>query len=100
MKLVVLMCIEGYSEIARKLLRDVKVPAFSETAMSGYTLYDEDEATNWFAGKHNLDSSHIFFTMCDEKKAEEVLNAIGECKIKNNLNHVHAFQLAIEKFVN
>ena len=99
MKLIALMCVEENAEMARKLLKDVKVPAFSESEMKGYKLFDEDQSNNWFADKHTLDNSHLFFTMCDEAKAEELMIAIEHCKKEKNENHVHAFQLNIEKYV-
>jgi hypothetical protein len=38
MKVVVLMCVEEFVEDARKLLKEQKVPAFSEVGMQGYKL--------------------------------------------------------------
>jgi hypothetical protein len=99
MKLIAIMCVEELSDMARKLLQDVKVSAFSESEMKGYRLIEENESDNWFANKHSLDSSHLFFTMCDENKAEEILAAVNKCKLENKNNHVHAFQLNIEKFI-
>ena len=99
MKLIAIMCVEELSDMARKLLQDVKVPAFSESDIKGYRMMEDDESDNWFAGKHALDSSHMFFTMCDEKKAEEVMVEIDKCKKDQKNNHVHAFQLNIEKFI-
>lgn len=99
MKLVVLMCVEEYAETGRKLLREAGVPGFSESEMQGYKPMDVDESDNWFADKHLLENSHIFFTMCTEEKAEQVLNSVEKCKAENNVKSVHAFQLGIEKFV-
>ena len=99
MKLIAIMCVEELSDMARKLLQDVKVSAFSESEMKGYSLIEENESDNWFASKHSLDSSHLFFTMCDENKAEEILASVNKCKLENKNNHVHAFQLNIEKFI-
>lgn len=99
MKIVAIMCIEEYAEVARKMLKDVKVEAFSESEMSGYKYVEEDEADNWFANKHILDNSHLFFTMCDDEKADEIMEAVNECKVKINKNHVHAFVLNVEKYV-
>ena len=97
MKLVAIMCVEEYSELARKLLKDVQVPAFSESEIMGYKYAEEKEDDNWFANKHTLDNSHLFFTMCDENKAEEIMSAVKECKTKINKNHVHAFVLNVEQ---
>ena len=99
MKLIAIMCVEELSDMARKLLQEVKVSAFSESDIKGYRMMEDVESDNWFAGKHALDSSHMFFTMCDEKKAEEVMAAVEKCKVDQKNNHVHAFQLNIEKFI-
>jgi ATP-dependent Zn protease len=68
MKLVALMCVEEYVEDARKLLKEQNVPAFSEVGMQGYKMSEPDESDNWFASKHILDNSHMFFSMVDDKK--------------------------------
>lgn len=99
MKLVAIMCMEEYSELARKLLKEVKVPAFSESEIMGYQYAEENEHDNWFANKHTLDNSHIFFTMCSENKADEIMTAVKNCKTELNKNHVHAFVLNIEQHV-
>jgi hypothetical protein len=99
MKLVALMCVEEYVEDARKLLKEQKIAAFSEASMKGHKLSEEDESNNWFASKHVLDNSHIFFTMCDDKKADELMKAIKVCSENKAINSVHAFQLNIEKFI-
>lgn len=99
MKLVALMCVEEYVEDARKLLKEQKLPAFSEAAMKGYKMEDENESDNWFASKHMLDNSHLFFTMCNDDKADELMGAIKKCSLTKKENSVHAFQLNIEKFI-
>ncbi len=99
MKLVALMCVEEYVEDARKLLKQQKVAAFSEVGMQGYKMNDTDESDNWFGSKHNLDNSHMFFSMVEDDKAEELMGAINVCKANKKMNSVHAFQLAIEKFI-
>jgi len=100
MKLVVIICVEEYAEDARKILKNVRVPAFSESDIQGTHLIEENEKDNWFAVKHSMDSSRLFFTMCDKKKAEEILEEVKKCADKFNEKHVHAFQLAIEKTIN
>ena len=99
MKLVAIMCVEELSDMARKLLQDVKVSAFSESHLKGYHLNNDDEHDNWFADKHSQDSSQMFFTMCDDRKADEILKAVKECKTRQADGHVHAFQLSIEKYI-
>jgi hypothetical protein len=99
MKVVVLMCVEEFVEDARKLLKEQKVPAFSEVGMQGYKLEEPDESDNWFASKHYLDNSHVFFSMIEDKKADELMAAINVCKENKKLNSVHAFQLAVERFI-
>lgn len=99
MKLIALLCIEEYAEEARKLFRELKVPAYSESEIRGYKLTEDDESENWFAHKHVLDNSHMFFTMCSEEKALELMAAIDTCKENKRINSVHAFQLNIEKFI-
>ena len=99
MKLVALMCVEEFVEDARKLIKEQNVPAFSEVSMQEYKADDPDESNNWFAAKHVLDNSHLFLSMVEDKKADELMNAINVCKANKKLNSVHAFQLAIEKFI-
>lgn len=99
MKVVVLMCVEEFVEDARKLLREQQVPAFSEVGIQGYKMDIPDESDNWFASKHYLDNSHLFFSMVDDSKADELMAAINVCKENKKLNSVHAFQLAVEKFI-
>ena len=99
MKLIALMCVEEYVEDARRLLKEQKVPAFSEVGMQGYKMSDPDESDNWFASKHILDNSHMFFSMVDDEKANDLMVAIDKCKANKKISSVHAFQLAIEKFI-
>ena len=97
MKLVVIICVEELSELARNLLKKTQVPAFSETDIKGTRLIEENVSDNWFADKHALDNSRLFFTMCDDQKAEQLFKAVMECKENNQNEHVHALQLNIEK---
>jgi hypothetical protein len=99
MKVVILMCVEEFVEEARGLLKEQKVPAFSEVGMQSYKLDEPDESDNWFASKHYLDNTHLFFSMVDDKIADDLMAAIEVCKQNKKLNSVHAFQLAVEKFV-
>lgn len=99
MKLVAIMCVEEYSELARKLLKELKVPAFSESEIMGYKFAEDKEDDNWFANKHTMDNSHLFFTMCADEKAEEIMEAVKKCKEEITHNHVHAFVLNIEKSI-
>lgn len=100
MKIVVIMCVEEYADKARKLLRDSNISTFSEGDIRGYHLTKNISTDNWFADKHSPENSNFFFTMCDENKANELLNAIKQCKVEIENEHVHAFQLNIEKFIN
>jgi len=99
MKLVVLMCAEEFSEEAHKMLNEVKVPAYSETNINGYKLVEDNESDNWFAGKHAMENSRLIFSMCEDKKAEELMEAIKKCKINKKNDHVYAFKLNLEKFI-
>ncbi len=99
MKLVVIICVEELSDLARDLLKKTQVPAFSETDIKGTHLIEENASDNWFADKHALDNSRLFFTICSQEKAEQVLKAVTECKIRTKNEHVHAFQLNIEKHI-
>jgi nitrogen regulatory protein PII-like uncharacterized protein len=99
MKLVVFMCVDEYAKDARELLRENKVLAYSESNIRGYKASEDDESENWFAAKHYPDNSKVFFTMVDEKKAEQLMNALEQCKLNKDDNGVHAFQLEIEKHI-
>lgn len=99
MKLVALMCVEEYVEDARKLLHDERIQAYSEAPMKGYRISDDDESDNWFAAKHLLTNSHIFFSMCDNETADRFMKAIKKCSLTKEKNSVHAFQVDIEKFI-
>ena len=99
MKLIALMCIEEHAEEGRRLFRELKIPAFSESEIKGYKLSDKDETDNWFANKHMLDNSHVFFTMCSDEKAHELMTAIDACRENKRMHSVHAFQMNIEKFI-
>ena len=88
MKLIALMCVEEYVEEARKLLKEQNVPAFSEIGMQGYKMSEPDESDNWFASKHILDNSHIFFSMVDDEKAKDLMIAIDKCKISKKVSSV------------
>lgn len=100
MKIVAIMCVEEFADKARKLLKDSNVSVFSESDIMGYHLNENDSDDNWFADKHSPESSHLFFTMCNDNKADELMNSITECKLETKNKHVHAFQLNIEKFIN
>ncbi len=99
MKLVVFMCVDEFAKDARKLLQENKVVAYSESNIRGYKLSDDDESENWFAAKHYPDNSKIFFTMVDEEKATQLMEALEQCKLNKDPNNVHAFQLGIEKHI-
>ena len=99
MKLVGIMCAEELTESAKKIFDDVKVPAYSESSISGFRLTDDNESDNWFADKHAMENSQLLFTMCDDQKAEELLNAIKESEINSQNGHLYAFQLNLEKFI-
>lgn len=99
MKLVALMCVEEYVDDARKLLKEQKIAAYSEAPMKGFKIEDHDESQNWFASKHVPDNSHIFFTMCNDQTANELMAAIQTCSESKKIDSVHAFQLNIEKFI-
>lgn len=96
MKLVVMTCVEEHVEVARKLLKKSQVVAFNESEMKRFRMYDENDNDNWFAAKHYLDSAHIFFSICDNKKAKEIINEVKKCKIDNNIVNANAFILNIE----
>ena len=99
MKLVVIICVEELSDLARDLLKKTQVPAFSETDIKGTHIIEENTSDNWFADKHALDNSRLFFTFCNDQKAAQVLEAVTECKLHTQNEHVHAFQLNIEKHI-
>ena len=99
MKIVAIMCVEEHSGMARKLLRELKVPAFSESEIMGHKLGSDDAGENWFADKQSMDNSHLFFTMCDEDMADRILQSVEKCKQQINQNHVHAFVLNVEKYI-
>lgn len=99
MKLVVFMCVDEYADDARKLLQENKVLAYSESNIRGYKASEDDESDNWFAAKHYPDNSRVFFTMCDNEKAEILMSALEQCRLNKDDNGVHAFQLAVEKHV-
>lgn len=99
MKLVVLMCAEEFTESARKIFNEVKIPTYSESSINGIRLTEENESDNWFAAKHAMENSELLFTMCDDGQAAELMNAINECKINTKNSHVYAFQLNVEKSI-
>lgn len=99
MKLVVLMCAEEFAGSARKIFNDAKIQAFSESSINGFKLTEDNESDNWFAGKHAMENSEVIFTVCNDQKAGELMNAISDCKVKTQNDHVYAFQLNVEKFI-
>lgn len=94
------MCLEEFADKARKLLSDAKISVFSEGDLRGYHLKGNISIDNWFANKNSPENSNFYFALCDENKAEELLKAIKQCKIDTKNEHVHAFQLSVEKFIN
>lgn len=98
MKLVAIMCVAAYKDRARRLMADLKVPVYSESEMQGTKYYQDTEADNWFANKHEAVDSHLFFAMVDEKKADEMLEGFKECGKDIPENPVHAFVLNVEKY--
>ncbi|MBI9072626.1 MAG: hypothetical protein JEY94_13570 [Melioribacteraceae bacterium] len=99
MKLVAIMCVEQYIERAKHLLYDLKIEAFSETDLQGYKKDNDDESTNWFGSKKHFTSSKMVFTLCDDKKADEIMQAVEICKHEIKDNPVHAFVLNVEQVI-
>lgn len=100
MKIVALMCYEEFSEEARDLLKRQNLMAFSEIPIKGYKNEQIDESENWFGYKHRLTNSHLFYTMCNDVEAEQLMNEIENCRVTKEYLGVQAFQLNIEKFIN
>lgn len=98
MKMIVLMCIEDYVDTARKLLKDIKIAAYSESEMSGVKNIEPDESENWFAQKHLAHNSHILFSIVTEEEADKILSGVKEINSKGK-SILRAFQVNIEKAV-
>lgn len=99
MKIVGIMCVEEYIGRAKELLIDLSVDAFSETDIMGYKKDDNDESTNWFANKKLMASSKLVFTLVDDTKANEIMDAVEICKNEINDNPVHAFVVNVERVI-
>lgn len=99
MKLIALLSIEEMRTELTKMLIQHQVSVYSELDMRGYKTDRGD--TGWF-GHENLIAafSTMYLVFTEEAKADEIMKAVAEF----NQNHpkenpVHAFQLAVEKFV-
>ncbi len=99
MKLFAVMCVEELADTARKIFIDQKVYIFSESEINGFHSLEKNDLDNWFASNQALESSYMFFTICEDGKAEELSNAVKKYKTENKDSHLYAFQLNVENFI-
>ncbi len=97
MKLIILMGIKADAERLRKTLSEHQVPIFSELEIQGYLNKAADESQNWFARQHPAVYSQLAFTMVDDAKADEVMQALAP--FATGPHPLHALQVAVEKFI-
>jgi len=101
MKLIVLMSIEEYADVLRKILINHRIPVFSETDVDGYKLSESEHLhASWFSGKQSGIYSHMFIAFVNEQKSDEVLSAIEVYNESHEqLNPLRGFQLDVERGV-
>ena len=101
MKLIVVMTVDQYVDSLRKLFVKHKVPAYSESEISGFRFFNEEnDLDNWFAQNQRPVSSKMLFSLVEKKKADELMSSIEEySKACSITNPFRAFQLDIEKAI-
>jgi|WetSurMetagenome_2_1015567.scaffolds.fasta_scaffold1355661_2 hypothetical protein len=101
MKIIAVMGIEEHMPAIRKLLTTRGVAVFSEMDMTGMKYPQQlDERQNWFSHDENAVSSHLFFAIVDEQRADAVMTAVSDYSKSSRLeNPIHAFILDVEKFI-
>jgi hypothetical protein len=101
MKIIAVMSIEEHMPAIRKLLTTQGVSLFSEMDMTGMKYPPQiDERQNWFSHDENAVSSHLFFAIVDEQRADAVMTAVAVYSKSSHLeNPIHVFQLNVEKFI-
>jgi hypothetical protein len=103
MKLLVILCIEEHEKQVRRILRDNKVPVYSEINIQGYNNeYQKADITNWFAHDEVERFSKLFFSIQSNESVKEVLDVVRTY----NDNHegmknypLHAYKLNVEESV-
>jgi hypothetical protein len=101
MKIIALMSIEEHIPAIRKILTTLGVSVFSEMDMTGvkYPL-TINERENWFSHDEHAISSHLFFAIVDEQRADAVITAAEAYSKSSHLeNPIHAFLMNVEKFI-
>ena len=103
MKLLLILCIEEHEKEVRKLLRNQKVPMYSEVDIQGFKNENGDaDLSNWFAHDKVQRFSRLFFSIQTEQNVSAVLGAVKNYNeahegIKNN--PLHAYKLNVEETV-
>lgn len=103
MKLLIILCIEEHEKQVRRLLRDEKVPVYSEINIHGYSNEHHDaDAMNWFAHDETERFSKLFFSIQSSDSVKGVMDAVRAYNEKHEgmKNYpLHAYQLNVEDAV-
>ncbi|MGD8778603.1 MAG: hypothetical protein PVH88_06525 [Ignavibacteria bacterium] len=100
MKLLVVITIEEYADVLRKIFRENKVPSYSETDVRNFKLFeDSDDSENWFGNHESSMDGHLFFTFMTDEIAGNLVEAIREFSNDCQCNNpIRVFQLSVEKY--
>ncbi len=106
MKLLVILSIEEYSKVVRKILVRQNIPVYSETEIRGARIgnLDKTDPTNWFASQGETIYSHLFFVFNDDMASKRVLEEIDQYNKEHEpdaetFNPLHAYRLNVEDYV-
>jgi hypothetical protein len=103
MKLLVILCIEEHEKQVRRLLRDEKVPVYSEIKIHGYSNEHHDaDITNWFAHDEVERFSKLFFSIQSNESVKKVMDSVRNYNAEHEgmKNYpLHAYQLNVEDAV-
>jgi hypothetical protein len=98
MKMVVVTCVEEYTEQIRKIFTQNKIQFYSESTIKNFRSIADDESDNWFGSSKHLIDGHILFTFVDEETATQLMDSIKNYSDENNFDSpVRVFQLNVEK---
>ena len=99
MKMIVVISLEEYADKLRKLFFENRVPAYSESPIANFKMFDNDESINWFAHRKESIDGQILFTFLPEDESAKLINNIEkfskECDCENP---IRVFQLGVEKY--
>lgn len=103
MKMLIILSINETADEVRKILKNNKVPVYSETDIHGFkTSKYQPDLDNWFGSSNGGVFSKLFFTFHDGETLRDVMQAIktfNEEKEQYKEYPLHAFQLNVEDTV-